>query len=200
MFGLACTKEEDANTTPAIIPEIKNPYFPLKNGNYWVYQVISRNPDGTVLPNHWIDTLKVVGDSTIDNKKYWMISSNWPYPDNISFIRDSVGYLISNNHETILTPFANSRIYNNYFYLSKGQKPDTIFQYWTTFPAKEKHSISLGNFNCLIKEKNHRLFLDPSQPLTIDTSLYTKIGPIQRSFSYSSGTKMIGTLIDYHLE
>lgn len=200
MIGFACTKEDEVETTPIVIPELKNPYFPLKNGNYWVYEFLSKNPDGTISPNRWIDTLKVIGDTSIESKKYWMIHSNQPFPKNISFIRDSMGYLISNNHTIVLTPTANSIIYNEHFKISSNQQQDTIFQYWTTFPVKEKHSISLGNFNCLIKETNHRLFLDPSHPLIVDTSLYANIGPIQRSFSYSSGTKMIGTLIDYHLK
>ena len=36
--------------------------------------------------------------------------------------------------------------------------------------------------------------------IVADTNYYSPVGILQRSYGFSSGAKLVGTLVDYHIE
>ena len=174
-----------------------NKYFPMKVGNYWVYEFINRLPDGSSTGSPFYDTLKIVSDTLINEQLFYLFSTNKPTPSTQYLNTDSSGYIINQFGNISLLPSANEALYN-FHYGFVGS--DTAYSYWEEFQDGFVASNQTGTYNCLAKIASHQAWPNFGGGMATDTLLYSEIGMIQRSYSYLSGSKMIGVLIDYHLE
>jgi hypothetical protein len=190
-------EEKESDSIP-IGEEKENMFFPLSIGSYWVYEFHTHNQDGTISNINQIDTVKVLGDSIINGENYATFKSNFPGNNVLSFYRNHNGDIIAKNGY-LICPFDSTLIpaYNNH-YGKIGN--DTTYHYWEEFSGYESVATQFGNFDCIRKSINHNYYPNYGVGLVIDTVYYSPIGILQTSFSYSGGTKTVGTLIDYHIE
>lgn len=59
----SCTDHDVGKNTHSI--------FPIKPGNYWVYRISVTSADGVLSVFSYLDSVWIVNDTIIDNKKYW---------------------------------------------------------------------------------------------------------------------------------
>jgi len=197
----SCSKEDETIETiktnePVIEIPVSNNFFPLDIGNYWVYEFKTRMPDGSITSGK-IDTLRVISDTLINDLKYFVLNTNQPNFNSKWIIRDSAGYILSTKSQVMLTPAPASKAYNSHYGFFT--PVDTAYYYWDEFPRVVTVNTKQGTFDCLEQLTNHQLY-SLGNKLLIDTSFFASIGPVQRSFSYSSGAQVVGEIIDYHLE
>ena len=105
LLFIACEKDKICIEN---VPCTSNEYMPLAIGNYWIYEVQDYDLNTyaiTTLP--WCDTIKVIGDTIIRNQHYFTLRSTeglfFNYLDDISFLRDSVGYIINDSGEILFS-------------------------------------------------------------------------------------------------
>ncbi len=199
IITFSCSKKEEnidpVNVIDSTIVELNN-NFPLVIGNYWIYEFFTKLPDGSVSFLR-LDTLKVIGDTILQSRKYFVLETDQPSNGNKWIIRDSSGYIVNLYNQVMLTPSPDMTEYNNHYGFI-GNTGDTAFYYYDIFPRNAMVNTKLGVYECIEQLATHQSFLQDRKEL-IDTSYFSKIGPVQRSYSYLSGGKMIGKLIDYQL-
>lgn len=192
----SCNKDLPADP-PQDQDPIFNNYYPMSIGNYWVYEYITKDPNGTIIGSPSYDTTKIIGDTLIDSQSYYILSLNKPMNNTRITLRDSSGYIINQNGKINLLPSANEAIYNFHFgYIGN----DTAYAYWEEFHDALSIETPAGNYTCLGKIAKHELWPTFGSTTSVDSNLFANIGQVQRSYSYMSGAKVIGTLIEYHLE
>lgn len=197
----SCKKDNNQPgiTPPATIP--MNAYFPLSIGNYWVYEFTTRMPDGTIVGTPSIDTIKVSGDTTINTYTYYILESNKPVQNTRYYRRDSLGYVVNQKGSIRLFPIGNEGLFNFHYGYIDSSNQDTVYSYWEEFQDGFDIVSNVGNYtNCMANIATHQAWPDFGGISSSDTNYYATIGQIQRSFSYLSGAKSVGLIIDYHLE
>ena len=196
----SCKKDQIEEPDPEIAicggAIIVNANFPMTTGSYWVYEFQTHMPDGSVNPAITMDTVRVVGDTTINGKGYRIFTRNLPMPSEY-YLRDSSGYIVNQSGSVFLTPAPDyPQIYNDHYGMIGA---DTTHHYWDEFPGYESVTNTLGTFSCIQKTSWHDVW--PSFGMSsADTLYFSSIGQVQRSYSFFSGAKPVGTLVDYHLE
>ena len=193
----ACQKNEDPVSSPGPDPIPINTFFPMSIGNYWVYEFVSKNPDGVIVGTPTYDTLKITKDTIIAYNTFYICSTNKPNSNTRFARRDSMGYIINPDGVIQIPPHATEMLYNFHYGYING---DTAFTYWEEFQEEFTVSTSVGTYECMGKLASHQLTDILGGNLVTDTIYYAPIGTIQRSYSFSSGGKMFGSIIDYNLE
>jgi hypothetical protein len=86
----SCQKEEPkpSDSTP------KANYFPLKIGNYWVYDLYQVDPLGNETLSNRIDSVIVKRDTIIRNTQYYVLENFREHSPRYTFLRDSSGYVV----------------------------------------------------------------------------------------------------------
>lgn len=109
-FALSCNKDDEPvppvledvvveeETTQAPRPGATD-YFPLKKGNYWIYEVASVDSNGRVTKDPKRDSIVVTGDTIINTITYFKLEGNEHRKNRnntyLELVRDSAGYLIN---------------------------------------------------------------------------------------------------------
>ena len=89
MITYSCKKDDpEENLKPFPAAD----YMQLKIGNYWVYQSYQLDSAGNENPMSNVDSLIIIGDTTINGYKYFKKLS--VLHDHVSYMRDSNGYLV----------------------------------------------------------------------------------------------------------
>ncbi len=90
---ISCSSRHSTPAEPPTLEPTVNEYFPLTDGNYWVYQVIKQDSAGQFLPPYGnLDSIAVAGDTLVGGDVYKKIySSQLP----LSLMRISDGYLMN---------------------------------------------------------------------------------------------------------
>ena len=202
LFGLiafySCEKKDGATPGNPIVQEpVTNVYFPMNIGNYWVYEFQTKDPSGNIVGNISFDTLKIVSDTIIADETYFVFTTNKPFNNSRETLRDSLGYIINEDGIIKLLPSANEAIYNFHYGYIAG---DTAYAYWEEFHDDIYIQSPTGEYTCLGRFAKHQIWPEFGSNTSVDSNLYAGIGQVTRSYSYFSGSKMYGTLIDYNLE
>ncbi|PHR43332.1 MAG: hypothetical protein COA32_16530 [Fluviicola sp.] len=154
---------------------------------------------GEISPNSSLDTLKVTGDTLIDGETYFVFNTNKPGQNTNYFRRVNQGEVVSHTGSLVCPPDNSyTGVYNDYYAVSG---TDTVDYYWEEFSGYEMVSTTFGPaYSSIQKTIHHEFSVNGGEQLTADTIYYSPIGILQRSFSYFTGSKQVGTLVDYHLE
>nr|MBK9652361.1 hypothetical protein [Bacteroidota bacterium] len=74
LMVISCKKDKTTETNP-VITESTNYKFqlPLAIGNYWVYETVEVDSNGTAVPYGNLDSCYVSGDTLIGNKTYFKL-------------------------------------------------------------------------------------------------------------------------------
>lgn len=99
LLAASCEKKEE----PTPVPQLT--YMPLEIGNYWVYENIWVQQDGTDTPDEKLDSIVVARDTLLRGEKYFVLeglrigtTSEWGV---ISILRDSLSYLVNEKGEIL---------------------------------------------------------------------------------------------------
>jgi hypothetical protein len=176
---MACQKENAS--TPIVNTES---YFPLKVGNYWIYNESTVSEDDmTVEPTYNIDSVFIEKDTLLNGKLYYKIASLQNNLYQFRFIRDSLHYIIddkgkkffsSENFTDALHKVGNNgyeRYLKDRFY--KMVKEDNV-------------KSTIGVYNCLNYQLSNVL-LEPFEGQTVRycNNYYAKnIGIIRKTSAY----------------
>ncbi len=186
-------------TPPVNVGTISNIYFPMSIGSFWVYEFDTHQPNGAIIDNNTIDTVKIIGDTLMNEDTYFVFKSNVPTPNAIYYRRINEGEVVSQSGR-LICPANNyySGLYNSHYGFSDR---DTAYHYWEEFSVFEGVNTVFGDtFNGIQMTANHNTWPAFGAILTADTNYFSSIGMLQRSYGYLSGIKLIGTLVDYHIE
>jgi hypothetical protein len=132
-FLISCRKDDTQPVTTNPNQETVSDYFPLKEGNYWVYKRTLVDSSGTILLNTYDnDSIIVKNDTLINNKIYHQIfeysfsNSTFAY---IYFYRDSANFIVNQNGTIILSIkpgfvykrplIADTSLYINYYFVNQ---------------------------------------------------------------------------------
>lgn len=82
-------------------------YFPLKKGNYWIYEVVTVDSNDMVTKDHGTDSIVVTGDTVINTLAYFKLEGSEHRKNRnntyLELVRDSAGYLINSNGDRHFT-------------------------------------------------------------------------------------------------
>ncbi len=200
VFSSSCKKE---NPSPEPIPaETELRYFPLKTGNYWVYDEFIVDSLGieTDVTNNYPDTMFITMDSLINGAHYYYLFSK-KFFFHRGWVRDSAQCLVD---------------INGYIQFKQSAKIDTILRYdqdtmfkYSRFvhPGPFEVETKLGLLTCSLIS-NHYYWFHPQDAKYLikekqyNNSFFAKdIGMITLEYMFQYGyEKYRFKLREYHLE
>jgi len=198
----SCSKVEEIDTSPQ---ETHLQHFPLKTGNYWIYQHYEIDTSGEEKKISTIDSVVITGDTIINDLTYYVLSGTFigePFIV-LDILRDSSGYLVNhkgqikfsedNFKDTLLTTnvtFGDSTLTTINFKMERQDEPITV-------PA--------GTFDNVLNYKGTIKFYGLNNPFYKDKNIfYAKdVGKILDTYYWISRAKRKRyerRLIRYHVE
>jgi hypothetical protein len=129
-------------------------YTPMTVGNYWIYQHYRIDSLGVETKLSLFDSVAIIGDTTINNKKYIVSYVNDALMQgsyHLSFTRDSAGYLVDEVGNKLFTANNFTDTLKKFTYFYNGIK------IYNSSAKMEKHegliTVPAGNFEVLnVKE------------------------------------------------
>lgn len=123
---MSCKKDTPPVDEPEVNPDsprVSTLYFPLQQGNYWVYRHSSSDTTGTIwTPMGIIDTLLVIDADTLIGSEHFAALIDKRYHDgtlsaqDYSFLRDSSGFLVDDKGRVLLSvDTGNTVIYHDVY-------------------------------------------------------------------------------------
>ena len=198
----SCCKVEEIDTPPR---ETHLQHFPLKTGNYWIYQHYEIDTSGEETKISTIDSVVISGDTIINDLTYYVLSGTFIGGTFrvLDILRDSSGYLVNhlgqikfsedNFKDTLWTinfTFGDSTVATTYFKMERQDEPITV-------PA--------GTFDNVLNFKGTIKFYGLNNPFYKDkNSYYAKdVGKILDTYYWVSQAKrkrFERRLVRYHVE
>lgn len=186
---VSCSKDKDET------PEVPAPnYFPLKTGNYWVYQQFSVDSNKVEKEIMYTDSTVVDGDTIINSKKYHrvlyfkMITEYSCWKDTLN-LRDSSGYIVTSEGSKHLS-WIN-------FTDTLRQKLEVIYSgplYFLSFKMEEVTdtvTVPAGKFKVINCKGTLQSFVKDVPEFRYENNLYADgIGPVVTSYHYFSEAKV----------
>lgn len=128
MVIYSCNKNKGTDpTTPTTNITTYPNYSQLKVGNYWVYEEFYIDTNGVATPRNIFDSCFIEKDTIINSQTYFKLNSPYMAGDtDISFLRDSLHYIINSDGYIVFT----SKDFSNVFYVGSyiALPSDTICQ------------------------------------------------------------------------
>ena len=197
-------KKDNVTKTPSV-----NDYFPMKIGNYWVYQEYQIDTNAIEKPLNYIDSIFISNDTIINGKTYFVFvtkSKSFLFPpDNLSFYRDSSGNLVTQEGQILLsTENFNDTLSRRVDTIIINKVIDTLFTL-TSKMEKIQGAVSLpaGNFNNILDYRSTVIaFPNTAHTDTFYTDKYFArgVGKILHNFvDIGSGSKIELRLISYKI-
>lgn len=190
----ACKKDDPADNEPQVTSA--DYFFPLKVGNYWVYETLNTQDNSTTL-----DTIRILNDTVVNGKTFFRFNSLTPLIFGISseyLLADSSGYIID---PTGFVYMANSGAMDT-LDVTSGSTYDIVIR---TGNRDTLVSVPAGSFQALetVSDIHYKGMASPTG--TTPRSMYSyaakHVGCIKSTYFYlSSADGFVITLKSYHLE
>ncbi len=105
----SCKKDNNDDTNQETPNPVTKNYFPLKIGNYWVYEQYKIDTLGVAISTNQIDSVIITRDTVINNNTYFVLEGiNYPFNGGnwgiVQISRDSSGYLVNQHGDILLAP------------------------------------------------------------------------------------------------
>lgn len=204
IFLSSCNKDD--------VPILKDPkktvvsvfdYYPMKPGNYWVYQEYVIDTNGTEQKGQHRDSLFVVGDSVIGNDTFNYLSGTDVVNGTEVLLRDSAGLLINHKGNVLLSATDFKDTLHVRFLTGGGRKYMRKAGKMTN-PSK-KIKTPAGSFDAIDFEASYQL-LDTTlgepewYPRIMHNNYAKNVGPVVKSFFYTSSPRHSEMrLVKYHV-
>ena len=198
LFIFSCSKDEALpatinNSSTTYIPSSEK-YYPLKRGNWWVYDYYYINTNTGKEYFEYRDSVYIIGDTIINGHKYAYQKNT--YQDGWLYLRDSLGYMATIGGEKFLFSCTN---FSDTFNIDSSKYSYTIY-------TKMMHHDTLiptpvGSFHSISKAYIWRCMNTPA-PKNEYLFFGEGIGMTQYCHWYycSCIGKIEGRLVKYHLE
>lgn len=200
MVFLSCKKEKDIISDPITYPN----YSQLKVGNYWIYQQFDFDDFGNMTPTSSYDSCYIEKDTIVNGKTYFkMFRPSYLYTNPISFLRDSLHYLVNLEGKILFSSQDFTSVLNSYFI--KATAVDTVCQ--VDLQMKDKavnYTSPAGTFVTSNAVETFNMFPDWTgfgNPRFKQTRYAENIGIIMETlpFFFSSNKYVERRLVRYHL-
>ena len=192
---LSCEKSETNST------EKVSDYFPLKVGNYWIYQSYLCDSLDFDCQEYEIDSIYISKDTIMNGNTYFKIEGTRFGWEEKMFVRDSDNFIISSSGIILfaINNFTNP-VYEDAIPVSTDDSICTIEYNVSAIP--EMINTPAGNFEAYnTKETFYRKSEDFSIPRHLHNYYSKNIGLIYESQCYVGGLEgMKIELVRYHLE
>jgi len=203
----SCKKDDDP---PEEKPDPKpkaTDYFPLKKGNYWVYEVSEVDTNGVWVKNLHTDSIMVSGTTVLNGDTFYILKgTTFLHPEYEELVRDSAGSMVTNEGDQQFTAvnFKDTLLQHEVKY-----NDSLLFAKWSIRMEEVKGSIttSAGVFGDVIDRKmtveqgNMRLVGAHRYP-RINHQYYARgVGMIYDEYFYFGSLHSIRVeLTKYHIE
>lgn len=202
LFFTACRKKDAETITPTSTPESVLDYFPLKEGNYWVYKQSSFDSSGNVIPNTWgNDSIVVKNDTVINSNTYHKVldyNSLGNTSAYIHYYRDSSNCIVDNNgaiifsinpgfiRKQVITAGLDTIVYINYSFVNQ----------------ITSITVPMGTYNCIaIKGEIFRIEDNFNITRLIHNYYCKNIGTIKMTRLFVTSLNRIELeLLSYHVQ
>lgn len=189
----ACKKDDPDEPQGATSADY---FFPLKVGNYWVYETLNTQDNSTTL-----DTIRILNDTVVNGKTFYRFNSLSPLIFGISseyLLADSNGYIID---PTGFVYMANNGAMDT-LDVTSGNVYDVVIR---TGNRDTVVSVPAGSFNTLetVSDIHYKSMASPTgtNPRSMHNYAAKNVGCIKASYFYlSSADNFVITLKSYHLE
>ena len=179
-------------------------YMPMTVGNYWIYQHYRIDSTGLETKLSFVDSVAIIGDTTINNKKYYVRNTNGilMQNDDFTFTRDSAGYLVNNLGKKL---FSTNNFTDTLRKITYFDNVANLLIY-TSSNKMEKHdgliSVPAGNFEVLNSKMTVKIYADYKNdvwnlininkiPVVYNYAYYApKVGKILNSYIYLNNYKI----------
>jgi hypothetical protein len=199
IFFTSCRKENSTSTTPVTTQESVLDYFPLKDGNYWVYKQSQFDSSGNALPHIYTnDSIVVKNDTLINNMTYHkVVEYNFlglADPDN-DYLRDSANFIVNDKGVIIFSV-------NPGFVRMQLLSSDTIAYINYSFIAQTTNiTVPLGAYSCVDFKGEIFRKIDNYSIAHLSHNYYCKkIGSIKKINLWVTSLERVDLeLISYHV-
>ncbi len=202
-FFCACKKDEITESPTRQL----NTHLPLKVGNFWVYEGYYVRNSNDIYRN--TDTLKVTGDTTINNRIYFILEGNYfPHESRKRtyqyYWRDSLDYVINSEGRIIVSTSDFDHILEQY----GGMQKQNLSAWYVTRARELEASYSNNGtvYNNIINMEK-QVFQIPENPHNKEVRFLHEyfakdVGIVFKESQYLSDDELLiqSHLIDYHLE
>lgn len=142
----SCKKEKVETETPVVAETVLD-YFPLVEGNYWVYEQSRADSNGTEIPSTWLPDSQVVkNDTVINGKTYHIIHEYNRYGSSYvytKYYRDSADCIVSETGKIVFS------IKPGFLY-SEALLPDSaVYINYSIVTQTTDITVPLGTFDCI---------------------------------------------------
>ncbi len=199
LLAASCEKNEEPTPDPQLT------YMPLEIGNYWVYENIWVQQDGTGTPDEKLDSIVVARDTLLRGEKYFVLegvriatNSEWGV---ISILRDSLSYLVNEKGEILFAENHFGEVLRTRYEI---QNNDTLVMLESVM-QEVPVSVALpgGNFDALNFETTVTSFLtNPAGDTFTLNYLYAKdVGRVFHELLFlGSLNRLEKRLVRYHVD
>lgn len=196
IFFASCHKKDTAPTTPDTVLD----YYPLKEGNYWIYKPSWSDTAGNVIPQTWEnDSVVVKGDTVINGKIYHsVIEYNFLGSANpsINYYRDSANCIV-NEHGEIIFSINSGIVYKKII------TPDTLAYVNYSFVNDiTSITVPLGTYSCFdFKGEIFRKTDNYNKAYLTHNYSCKSIGPVKKIKRFVTSLQQINLdLLNYHIQ
>jgi len=192
LFFSSCGNDDLADPAKKVAKPKTSDYYPLKAGNYWVYELFEPHPDSSedYMMYQGRDSIYVVGTKVFGTDTFYQVSYNSTFfnqSNEFKYYKDSAGYLIEKPGIKKLS-FENFKD-TLFSYTIKGSDKED-FAYVRRYMEKyeETFETTAGIFDSIINLKQRvntiKPNIFPNYP-RYNSNLYAKgIGKIYYDFCY----------------
>jgi flagellar basal body rod protein FlgG len=197
MVITACKKE---NPDQQESKETVNTYFPLKVGNYWVYEIFQCDSGEINCTTFKIDTNYVSKDTVIKGETFYKIEGLRLFYNEPRYYRDSGDFIINHKGEIVFTIKDGNEIYNEYY--ATNQVDTSSFWYHQLQDSIYSIEVSAGKFDCLNFQLSLFRKIDNFKiEHNIDNMFGKNVGPVKESSVFVSNLggrkrELIGFYVD----
>ena len=139
-------------------PIIYDTYFPLKVGNYWIYEEIRVDFSGTETSMNRLDSNYVEKDTVINGDTYYKVHKpNIVFPDYFELLKDSMHYIVNVNGKILFS----SQDFSNVYYRESTVVPvnDTLY----TMECKMESAstsvvVASGTYMCKNSKETYSMY------------------------------------------
>ncbi len=197
---ISCTKDEPDQEVPTPTQETVFDYFPLKNGNFWVYEQKLYDSSGIEIPSSFLnDSLVVKNDTMINNMTYQIVEEYhlWGSTTPVKhFYRDSADCIVNHEGKIVFS------IHSGFIY-SDTIQPDTMVIIDYYFDNQSTNIVvPAGAFNCVDYKGEFYLKSDQyNTPRYFHTYYCKNTGPVKKTSTFAiSLYSIVGELVNYQIQ